>query len=166
MSIEISGQGLVHQQTMPVTEPLHATAMTPPAVSGQNENAAVDSSVRITVSLSPLGKELSLTSQQASKIERDKDIDDSSLPDGIKEILKRIRDLKEQIQQKLMELQRIQANDKLSEAQKKQELERVQAELTSLNGALSSAHAMLNKVMDDIELGGEARMEVGDLLMK
>lgn len=42
----------------------------------------------------------------------------------------------------------------------------MQAELTSLNGALSSAHAMLNKVMDDIELGGEARMEVGDLLMK
>ena len=51
-------------------------------------------------------------------------------------------------------------------AEKKQELERVQGELTSLNGALSSAHAMLNKVMDDIELDGDSRMEVADLLMK
>lgn len=65
-----------------------------------------------------------------------------------------------------MELQRIQASDKGSEAEKKQELERVQGELTSLNGALSSAHAMLNKVMDDIELDGDSRMEVADLLMK
>ncbi|MCR4144377.1 MULTISPECIES: hypothetical protein [Alcaligenes] len=140
--------------------------MTPPVVSEQEDAGSIDSSGRIKVSLSSLGKELSLTSQQAKKQERDKDIDDSSLPDGIKDILKRIRDLKEQIQQKLMELQRVQASDKGSEAEKKQELERVQSELTSLNAALASAHAMLNKVMDDIELGGEGRMEVADLLMK
>ncbi|MBX6965010.1 hypothetical protein DUD43_19045 [Alcaligenes faecalis] len=151
---------------MPVAEPINATAMTPPVVSEQEDAGSIDSSGRIKVSLSSLGKELSLTSQQAKKQERDKDIDDSSLPDGIKDILKRIRDLKEQIQQKLMELQRVQASDKGSEAEKKQELERVQSELTSLNAALASAHAMLNKVMDDIELGGEGRMEVADLLMK
>ncbi len=166
MPIEISGQGLIHRQNMPVAEPLNVAAMTPAVVPEQEEGASIDSSGRIKVSLSSLGKGLSLTSQQAKKQERDKDIDDSSLPDGIKDILKRIRDLKEQIQQKLMELQRIQASDKGSEAEKKQELERVQAELTSLNGALSSAHAMLNKIMDDIELGGDARMEVADLLMK
>ncbi|HCB1211895.1 TPA: hypothetical protein MYN70_005609 [Klebsiella pneumoniae] len=166
MPIEISGQGLIHRQNMPVAEPINATAMTPPVVSEQEDAGSIDSSGRIKVSLSSLGKELSLTSQQAKKQERDKDIDDSSLPDGIKDILKRIRDLKEQIQQKLMELQRVQASDKGSEAEKKQELERVQSELTSLNAALASAHAMLNKVMDDIELGGEGRMEVADLLMK
>ncbi len=166
MPIEISGQGLMHRQNMPVAEPINATAMTPPVVSEQEDAGSIDSSGRIKVSLSSLGKELSLTSQQAKKQERDKDIDDSSLPDGIKDILKRIRDLKEQIQQKLMELQRVQASDKGSEAEKKQELERVQSELTSLNAALASAHAMLNKVMDDIELGGEGRMEVADLLMK
>lgn len=156
----------MHRQNMPVAEPINATAMTPPVVSEQEDAGSIDSSGRIKVSLSSLGKELSLTSQQAKKQERDKDIDDSSLPDGIKDILKRIRDLKEQIQQKLMELQRVQASDKGSEAEKKQELERVQSELTSLNAALASAHAMLNKVMDDIELGGEGRMEVADLLMK
>lgn len=166
MTIEISGQGLMHRQTMPVAESLNASAMTPPVVPEQEESGSIDSSGRIKVHLSPMGKDLSLTSQQAQKKGRDKDIDDSSLPDGVKDILKRIRDLKEQIQQKLMELQRIQASDKGSEAEKKQELERVQGELTSLNGALSSAHAMLNKVMDDIELDGDSRMEVADLLMK
>lgn len=165
MTIEISGQGLIHRQTTPVAEPLNATAMTPPVVPEQKESGSIDSSGRIKVNLSSLGKELSLTSQQAPKKGRDKDIDSSSLPDGIKDILKRIRDLKEQIQQKLMELQRIHASHKSSEAEKKQELERVQSELNSLNGALSSAHAMLNKIMDDIELDGDARMEVGDLLM-
>ena len=165
MTIEINGQGLIHSQNLPIAEPLHA-AITSPVLPEQEAGGNIDSSGRIKVSLSALGKELSLTSQQASKTERDKDIDDSSLPDGIKDILKRIRDLKEQIQQKLMELQRVQASDKGSEAEKAQELERVQSELTSLNGALSSAHAMLNKIMDDIELGGDARMDVANLLMK
>lgn len=166
MPIEISGQGLIHRKNMPVAEPLNATAMTPPVVPEQEETGSIDSSGRIKVKLSPLGKELSLTSQQAQKQERDKDVDDSSLPDGIKDILKRIRDLKEQIQQKLMELQRVQASDKGSETEKMQELERVQSELTSLNGALSSAHAMLNKIMDDIKLDGDSRMDVAGLLMK
>ncbi|MCX5465728.1 hypothetical protein [Alcaligenes parafaecalis] len=166
MTIEINGQGLIHGQNLPVTEPLQATAITPPVVPEQEDGGRIDGTGRIKVTLSPLGKELSLTSQQAQKQERDKDIDDSSLPDGIKDILKRIRDLKEQIQQKLMELQRIQASDKGSEAEKMQELERVQGELTSLNGALSSAHAMLNKIMDDIKLDGDSRMDVASLLMK
>lgn len=166
MTIEISGRGLIQRQTRPVAEPLNATAMTPSVVPEQDKLDSIDASGRIKVNLSSLGKELSLTSQQAPKKGRDKDIDSSSLPDGIKDILKRIRDLKEQIQQKLMELQRIQASHKSSEAEKKQELERVQSELNSLNGALSSAHAMLNKIMDDIELDGDSRMEVADLLMK
>lgn len=166
MTIEISGQGLIPSQNLSMAEPLHAPAITSPLVPEPEAGGRTEASGHIKVSLSPLGKELSLTSQQASKKERDKDIDDSSLPDGIKDILKRIRDLKEQIQQKLMELQRIQASDKGNEAEKRQELERVQSELTSLNGALSSAHAMLNKIMDDIELGGDARMDVANLLMK
>lgn len=166
MTMEISGQGLMPGQTLPVAEPLTPVAITPPVLQEQAVGGASDATGRIKVSLSALGKELSLTSQQASKQERDKDIDDSSLPDGIKDILKRIRDLKEQIQQKLMELQRIQASNKGSEAEKMQELERVQGELNSLNGALSSAHAMLNKIMDDIKLDGDSRMDVASLLMK
>ncbi len=166
MTIEISGQGLTHAQNLPVVEPLHAAAVTPPVVPEQDGGGSIDASGRIKVTLSPLGKELSLTSQQANQKARDKDIDDSSLPDGVKDLLKRIRDLKEQIQQKLLELQRIQASNTGSEAEKKQELERVQSELNSLNGALTSAHSMLNKVMDDIELGGESRVEVANLLMK
>ena len=72
MTIEISGQGLMHRQTMPVAEPLNASAMTPPVVPEQEESGSIDSSGRIKVHLSPMGKDLSLTSQQAQKKGRDK----------------------------------------------------------------------------------------------
>lgn len=67
MTIEISGQGLIHRQTMPVTEALNASAMTPPVVPEQEESGSIDASGRIKVHLSPMGKDLSLTSQQAQK---------------------------------------------------------------------------------------------------
>lgn len=166
MTIEIGGQDLIHSQNLLVAEPLQTAATVRSVAQEQGVGSSIDASGRIKVSLSSIGKELSLTSQQANKRARDKDIDDSSLPDGIKDLLKRIRDLKEQIQQKMLELQRIQASSKGSEVEKMQELERVQSELTSLNGALTSAHAMLNKVMNDSELSGDSRIEVANLLMK
>ncbi len=122
--------------------------------------------MRQHVDISPMGKALSLANGKAGKARNDDDIDNSSLPGGVKELLKRIRDLNEQIQQKMIELRQIQANQRLSEQARAQALERVQAELSSLNGALVKANAMLLKAMDDAELGGDARMEVAQLLMK
>lgn len=122
--------------------------------------------VRQHVDISPMGKALSLTQGKTGKARNDDDIDNSSLPGGIKELLKRIRDLNEQIQQKMIELRQIQANQRLNEQERAQALERVQGELSSLNGALVKANAMLLKAMDDAELGGDARMEVAQLLMK
>lgn len=122
--------------------------------------------LRQYVDISPMGKALSLANGKTGKARNDDDIDKSSLPGGVKELLKRIRDLNEQIQQKMIELRQIQANQRLNEQERAQALERVQAELSSLNGALVKANAMLLKAMDDAELGGDARMEVAQLLMK
>ncbi|WP_341668237.1 hypothetical protein [Alcaligenes sp. SDU_A2] len=118
------------------------------------------------VTLSSAGKGLFLTSKQADENYRDADIDNSSLPDGIKELLKRIRDLKAQIQKKMAELQRIQADMQLSEPRRKYALERAQSELSILNGALTKASAMLLKAMEDARLDSDARMQVSELLIK
>lgn len=136
-------------------------AVVPEGVGGERRGQA-----GLHVEISPVGKALSLAGGEAAKSRRDEDIDNSSLPDGVKELLKRIRDLNEQIQKKMIELRRIQADQRLNEQERAQALERVQAELNSLNGALTKANAMLLQAMDDAQLDGDARMQVASLLMK
>lgn len=63
---------------------------------GEKDDQALRDSLR--VSLSELGKARSAAAQ------KNQDIDDSSLPDLIKDLLKRIRALKEQIEVKKEEL--------------------------------------------------------------
>jgi len=140
--------------------------VTPAVVVAERMVGAHRSRTDLHVDISPVGKALSLAGGGAAKSPRNEDIDNSSLPDGIKDLLKRIRDLNEQIQKKIIELRRIQADQRLSEQERAQALERVQAELNSLNGALTKANAMLLKVMDDAQLDGDARMQVASLLMK
>ncbi|MCS4306077.1 Sec-independent protein translocase protein TatA [Rheinheimera pacifica] len=100
------------------------------------------------VSLSELGK------TKAKQAEKNKDIDDSNLPDIIKQILKTIRDLKQQIAEKQAEIDKAK-QDGLQSEQQQEKLKLLQTELSMLNSALGSAQRSLNKAMQQQELSDE-----------
>ncbi|PKM18932.1 MAG: hypothetical protein CVV11_10985 [Gammaproteobacteria bacterium HGW-Gammaproteobacteria-15] len=100
------------------------------------------------VSLSELGK------TKAKQAEKNKDIDDSNLPDTIKQILKTIRDLKQQIADKQAEIDKAK-QDGLQSEQQREKLKLLQTELSMLNSALGSAQQSLNKAMQQQDLSDE-----------
>ncbi len=128
------------------------------AEGAEPDDQALRDSLR--VSLSELGKARSAAAQ------KNQDIDDSSLPDVVKDLLKRIRELKEQIEAKKEELKAVTSDQSLDPEAKRLKIETLQAELASLQGALSSANATLLKVMRDQNLSDQQMQEVAGLILK
>jgi hypothetical protein len=124
----------------------------------EKDDQALRDSLR--VSLSELGKARSAAAQ------KNQDIDDSSLPDLIKGLLKRIRALKEQIEAKKEALNAVMSDQSLDPDAKRLKIETLQSELASLQGALSSAHATLLKTLREQGLTDQQMQEVSSLLMK
>lgn len=124
----------------------------------EKDDQALRDSLR--VSLSELGKARSAAAQ------KNQDIDDSSLPDLVKDLLKRIRALKEQIEVKKEELNAVMSDQSLDPEAKRLKIETLQSELASLQGALSSANATLLKVLPKLGLTDQQMQEVSGLLMK
>lgn len=116
-------------------------------------------STRVTIS--DLGQILSAKGKAATK---NQDIDSSNLPDTIKDLLKRIRQLKEQIQEQQQKLNAIMANQKLSTEEKQKQLLQVQATISSLSGALTSAYGQLEKTMRDQDLTQDQQIAAASLL--
>ncbi|WP_342243057.1 hypothetical protein [Pseudomonas sp. OTU5201] len=110
----------------------------------------------IRVSLSNLGK--------PGEPQKNDDIDKSSLPDGIKELLKMIRALKAQIAERKAELDAIAADRSLDDETRTQRLQAVHNQLTSLQGALSSANLNLAKLVRESNLSEEQAVELNQLL--
>ncbi|HZX18793.1 MAG TPA: hypothetical protein VFF22_18225 [Pseudomonas sp.] len=128
------------------------------AASREEEKQVLRDSLR--VSLSELGKARSAAAQ------KNKDIDESSLPDVLKDILKMIRELKAQIAAKKAELEEVMSDQSLDPEAKRIKIEMLRGELASLQGALSSANATLIKVMREQNLSDQQMQEVSSLLMK
>ena len=123
----------------------------------EKDDQALRDSLRVSLS------ELKARSAAAQK---NQDIDDSSLPDLIKDLLKRIRALKEQIEAKKEELNAVMSDQSLDPDAKRLKIETLQSELASLQGALSSAHATLLKALREQGLTDQQMQEVSSLLMK
>lgn len=102
----------------------------------------------------------------ANASDANSDIDDSDLPDTVKELLKRIRELRAQLQEKSLEMQRIMADRNLSEEQRKQAAQRLQTEISSLNAALTQTNQQLLQAMNDSKLDSTQRMKAASLIMK
>jgi hypothetical protein len=114
--------------------------------------------------LSSSGRSLFVAVSQSSKPERDKDIDESGLPEPIKKLLKIVRQLKAQIQEKLSEMRRIQADRNLSPRERELKLKRLQIGLNALNGALTASYGSLLKATKAPGMDDAARMKVSNLL--
>lgn len=91
---------------------------------------------------------------KAKQAEQNKDIDDSNLPDIIKQILKTIRDLKQQIADKQAEIDKA-TQEGLQPEHQREKLKLLQTELGMLNSALGSAQQSLNKAMQQQDLSDE-----------
>lgn len=129
----------------------------PDSSKGGSESAFDLEGIRVT--LSELGKSKSEASQ------KNQDIDDSNLPDLIKQMLKLIRDLKLQIDQKMLELQAVSGDKGMTSDEQQLRMQALQSELATLNGALSSAYGSLTKAMRDMQLSSADMQTAMELLL-
>ena len=111
----------------------------------------------LRVTLSELGK--------ARAAAKNDDIDEAELPDNIKEILKMIRALRQQIAEKKAELQALATDTTLNPELRQARIEALQGELTSLQAALSGAQASLVAALKDKRLSDDQRMQASSLAM-
>ncbi|MEK1943851.1 MAG: hypothetical protein AAAB16_26035 [Pseudomonas sp.] len=108
-------------------------------------------------------------SEQAQKISSNakdnKDIDESSLPDSVKQALKMLRELRQQLAEKQAELQALMADQGLSEEERMQKAQGLQSEIASLNGAISTANGALLQAVRDAALSPDQMQEMSSLMM-
>lgn len=114
----------------------------------------------LRVSLSELGRNLSAKAEG-----KNQDIDESGLPESIRQLLKMIRELKAQIAAKQAELKALMADQGLDPEARRQQVEALQSELATLNGALASANANLIKLMRELKLSDEQMQQSAMLAM-
>lgn len=114
-----------------------------------SENSALKSSVGLHLSISPMGL------QKSKKADRDKDIEESDLPDNVKQSLKAIRDQQEELEKKRQELQILMRDDSMPPEEKQQAIQLLQLEISSLSLAVNDAKSNLLKSMQDQELTEE-----------
>lgn len=146
-----------------LTERLAASVQRPAArnaadsvESGENTaTGSVQEGVRVT--LSELGR--------ARSTEKNKDIDDSDLPDTVKDLLKMIRSLKQQLAAKQAELDALMAEQNLDDDSRRTKTEALQTEINSLQSALTGANASLIKAMRDAGLSPEQMQTAGTLAL-
>ncbi|MBB1519705.1 hypothetical protein [Aquipseudomonas guryensis] len=111
----------------------------------------------LRVSLSELG--------QVRSSAKNEDIDESNLPDSLKELLRLIRALKQQIAEKKAELEALMAEPGLNPEARQLRVEALRSELASLQGALSSASANLLKAMREAGLSDEQMQAAAGLAL-
>ena len=114
----------------------------------------------LRVSLSELGRNLSAKTEK-----KNRDIDESGLPNSIKQLLKMIRELKAQIAAKEAELKALMADQNLDPEARQVKAEALQSELAMLNGAWASANANLIKQLLEQGLSDEQMLAATTLAM-
>jgi len=113
----------------------------------------------IKVTLSERAKQISEAG------EKNKDIDESSLPDNVKQALKMIRELRQQLAEKQAELQALMADQELTDEERMQRAQGLQSEIASLNGAISTANGALLQAIHDAALSPDQLQEMSGLMM-
>lgn len=152
----------LNSSAIPVPNP--AQDFAPAQANDQTNAESSEKSSGTRVTLSDLGQALAAKRQGANQPVKNQDIDSSGLPDTIKDLLKRIRELKEQIREQQQKLNTIMANQRLSPEEKQKQIQQAQATINSLNGALTSAYGQLAKTMRDQDLNKEQQISVASLL--
>lgn len=114
------------------------------------------------VSISGLGQTLSKTGEAQGRY---KDIDDSDLPDTVKQLLRMIRDLRLMLNQLAQELQQLQLDKAMPAEAKRIRLLQLNAQMSSVNGALIQATQKMASLMRDIKLDANQQMAAAQLAL-
>lgn len=143
------------------TKPLNTTTNNQPTSDKASSNAS------FYVDLSPLVKELTSASEkgESSLFSKKEKIDESSLPSGLKDLLKRIAEYREKLKEKQQELQDVMNDSALSDEERKARIDALQKEISSYNTALSQAMLQLSETVDQMDLDYKAVAEVMSLVM-
>lgn len=97
--------------------------------------------------------------------DRDKDIEASNLPPEIQASLKRIRDMKEQIEEKKKELQEVMNDPSLPDEVRSEKIKQLSGEIARLNTAIQSAKESMGEFMKSQGLSSEDQMKAMNLAM-
>ncbi len=152
-----SERGYVAPGTAPVAAASAETAE--PGATAPAEEKSTEPGVKVSLSAVGLARSKEAENKNA-------DIDDSNLPDEIKQLLKMIRELKAQLAQKMAELQALMAQGDMEDDAQQAKVRALQTEVGSISSALSSANAQLVKVMRDQKLTSEQSATVASLMAK
>lgn len=151
---------VVERSAVTTNSTLATAAVTPVDVSesGAAPAAGAPAEPGLKVTLSAEGLMRSKTESKNS------DIDESGLPDAVKQLLKMIRELKAQLAEKMAELQALMAQSDMDDETRQARAQALQTEVGSISGALTTATAELARVMRDQKLSTEQSAAVGSLL--
>lgn len=114
-------------------------------------NPAIADSVRVS---------LSARAERSQQAADSKDVDESDLPDLIKQLLKHIRELKLQVTALQQEMAELARQPGLSDEDRAAQMDLLRTELSSLSAALTSAYGALSKAMQQQGLSDEQRTSV------
>jgi len=119
-----------------------------------------------SVRISGSGQALYASNRTRQEVGNNDDIDSSSLPDEIKQMLKMIREIKARLREQQQELVEVMADQTLGDEERKARMAAIQATMGSLSGALVSATITLNKLMNSMSLNDTQKTEVMKLMSK
>lgn len=142
-----------------------AAAPTPDRDKATDQSSATGSAPdgAVKVSLSGVALQRSASAQKATS---NRDIEQSGLPDTTQKILKMIRELKQKIQEKQVELQAVLVDARLDPQTRQVKAAGLQSELGALSAALTTASTALNKQIKDGLLSAEQGQQAAMLAMK
>ncbi|QVW25734.1 chemotaxis protein [Pseudomonas hormoni] len=133
-----------------ILEPSTAVRSVPTDASGDSDLAEVTVGVKVTLSAEGSAK-------ASSESKKNADIDTSNLPDGVKKILKAIRDIQEKIQKKMEELDAIKNDHMLSEKEREGKVQGILGELGVLTSQLATTTNDLHRTENEMKLSASMK---------
>ncbi|MDI3358531.1 MULTISPECIES: chemotaxis protein [unclassified Pseudomonas] len=119
-------------------------------VSADPGQAEATEGVKVTISAEG-------TAKASSERKKNADIDASNLPDGVKKILKAIRDIQEKIQKKMEELDAVKNDHTLSEKEREGRVQGILGELGVLTSQLTTTTNDLHRTENEMKLSASLK---------
>lgn len=133
-----------------ITEIANTPIAVPSEAPGNSNLSTVTEGVKVILSAEGSAK-------ASSESEKNADIDASNLPDGVKKILKVIRDIQEKIQKKMDELDAINNDHSLSEKDREGKVQGILAELGILTSQLTNTTNDLHRTENEMKLSSSMK---------
>lgn len=119
-----------------------------------------------STSVTPATTKVQISKEGLEKLESEKnaDIDQSGLPEDVKEVLKNIRKLQEKIAEKNQELMELLSDKTLPEDEMKRKRDLLTTTIRGMQSALSVATNALNNAMSSNNLSSDSRSQAKGLI--